>query len=51
MESQLGHITFVKIGHAIVSTAILPFHWFKKGSCQFLAKVSVQSTGKKTKPA
>ena len=41
-ESQLSHITFVEIGHEIFSTVILPSCWFKKGSCQLLAKVCAQ---------
>ena len=30
--------SFVEIDREIFSTVILPFRWFKKGSCQFLAK-------------
>ena len=42
-ESQPVHTTFVKIDHEIISTGIPPFHLFKKGSCQWLAKVHVYS--------
>ena len=39
--------SFVEFGHEIISTVILfPFRWFKKGSCQLLAKECALSTGK-----
>ena len=31
-ESQLDNKNFMEIDHEIISTVILPFHWFKKGS-------------------
>ena len=35
--------SFMEIDHEIFSTVILsPFRWFKKGSCQFLAKECAQ---------
>ena len=34
--------SFVEIDHEIFSTAFSPFRWFKKGSCQFLAKECAQ---------
>ena len=34
--------SFVEIDHEIFSTVILSFRWFKKGSCQFLAKEFAQ---------
>ena len=34
--------SFVEIDHEIFSTVISPFRWFKKGSCQFLAKECAQ---------
>lgn len=37
-KSQSGHITFMGIEHVTLSMAILPLHWFKKGSSQFLVK-------------
>ena len=41
-ESQLGHITFMEINHEIISTIMLPFHWFKKDGYQFLDKACAQ---------
>ena len=45
--------SFVEIDHEVFSTVILSFRWFKKGSCQFLAKECAQYwlTAKRTKPA
>ena len=39
LKPQPNHITFVEIDHETISMAILPLCWFKKGSCQLLAKV------------
>ena len=33
-----GRRCFVEIDHEIFLRSFSPFHWFKKGSCQFLAK-------------
>ena len=37
--------SFVEIAHKIFSMSFSPFHWFKKASCQLLAKVYTLSTG------
>ena len=39
--AEVGH-SFVEIDHEILSTVILFLRWFKKGSCQFLAKECAQ---------
>ena len=43
-RNVLGSATLyvVKIDHEIIATVILPFPWFKKSSCQFLAKECAQ---------
>ena len=42
--AEIGNIFFVEIDHEIFSTVILSLRWFKKGSCQFLAK-NAHNTG------
>ena len=43
VQSQLGRQhSFIEIDHEIFSTVIPSFLWFKKGSCQFLAKECAQ---------
>ena len=45
-DSHIQQHSFMEFGHEITSTAISPFRWFKKGSCQLLAKEQVLNTGK-----
>ena len=42
--SQVGQHFFMEIDHEIFPVIILSL-WFKKDSCQFLAKECVQKTG------
>ena len=42
LKTQVSYITFAEIDHEIISTIILPFCWFKKGSFQLPGKVCAQ---------
>ena len=42
---QAWSYTIVEIDREIISMAIPPFRWIKKGCCQLQARVCAQSTG------
>ena len=45
-DPHIRHILSWRLGHENISTAITLFRWFKKSSCQLLAKECALSTGK-----